>query len=93
MAADLKPGDPVRVREDYPPGHIRTPVFIRGKQGVITRRFGEFDNPEIIAYELTGPKKTLYQVRFRQVDVWPGYAGAANDTLDIDIYEHWLEKA
>lgn len=92
MAAGLKPGDPVQVREDYPPGHIRTPVFIRGKRGVITRVFGAFDNPEITAYELTGPKKTLYEVRFRQVDVWPDYAGSATDTIDIDIYEHWLER-
>jgi hypothetical protein len=23
--------------------------------------------------------------------VWPDYAGAAGDTIDIDIYEHWLQ--
>lgn len=92
MAADLKPGDAVRVREDYPPGHIRTPVFIRGKEGVITRAFGAFENPEIAVYELEGPKKMLYQVRFRQTDIWPDYAGPQQDTLDIDIYEHWLDK-
>ena len=93
MAAGLKPGDSVRVREDYPPGHIRTPVFIRGKAGVVIRVFGEFENPEIAVYELEGPKKTLYQVRFRQADLWPDYTGPAQDTLDIDIYEHWLERA
>ena len=93
MAKLYEPGEAVRVREDYPPGHIRTPVFIRGKYGVITRNFGEFDNPEITTSELEGPQKTLYEVRFRQVDVWPDYAGSDSDTLDIDIYEHWLEKA
>ena len=93
MAAELEPGTSVCVREDYPPGHIRTPVFIRGKQGVITRNFGYFDNPEITTYEIEGPQKTLYQVRFRQVDIWPDYTGPEHDTLDIDIYEHWLEKA
>ncbi len=93
MAAELEPGTSVRVREDYPPGHIRTPVFIRGKQGVITRNFGYFDNPEITTYEIEGPQKTLYQVRFRQVDIWPDYTGPEHDMLDIDIYEHWLEKA
>lgn len=93
MAAPLEPGQAVLVREDYPPGHIRTPVFIRGKRGVITRNFGKFDNPEITTYELEGPQKALYQVRFRQIDVWPDYGGSENDTLDIDIYEHWLEKA
>ena len=93
MANTFAPGEAVRVREDYPPGHIRTPVFIRGKRGVITRDFGQFDNPEITTYELQGPQKSLYEVRFRQIDVWPDYTGSDNDTLDIDIFEHWLEKA
>ena len=93
MAKPFAPGQAVRVREDYPPGHIRTPVFIRGKHGVITRDFGEYDNPEITTYELEGPQKTLYEVRFRQIDVWPDYAGSEADTLDIDIFEHWLEPA
>jgi len=30
-------------------------------------------------------------VRFRQRDVWPDYAGPEGDTVDIEIYEHWLE--
>jgi hypothetical protein len=93
MASSFEPGEAVRVREDFPPGHIRTPVFIRGKRGVITRDFGEFDNPEITTYELEGPQKTLYEVRFRQTDVWPDYAGSHSDTLDVDIFEHWLEPA
>jgi nitrile hydratase len=86
-------GDRVRVREDYPPGHIRTPVYIRGKEGVVTRSFGDFDNPEVVAYGLAGPKKTLYEVRFRQAEIWPDYAGGATDTIDIDIYDHWLDRA
>jgi len=92
MSNSLTPGEAVRVRNDYPPGHIRTPVFIRGKRGVITRDFGKFDNPEITTYELQGPQKILYGVRFRQIDVWPDYAGSDNDTLNVDIFEHWLEK-
>ena len=49
MAKDLSPGDRVRVREDFPPGHIRTPVYVRGKEGVVTRGFGAFPNPEVLA--------------------------------------------
>lgn len=87
-------GDKVTVREDYPPGHIRTPVYIRGKQGVITRCFGAFRNPERLAIGEDGnPKKVLYEVQFRQMDLWPDYKGGAADTLLIDIYEHWLERA
>ncbi|MDE2476486.1 MAG: nitrile hydratase subunit beta, partial [Alphaproteobacteria bacterium] len=36
--------------------------------------------------------KALYEVRFRQKDLWPDYSGSDADTLDIDIYEHWLAK-
>jgi nitrile hydratase len=83
----------VRIRDDYPPGHIRTPVYVRGKEGVVTRPFGQFRNPETLAIGRDGrPEKTLYEVRFRQQDLWPDYRGAASDTVLIDIYEHWLER-
>lgn len=93
MTDAFAPGDRVRVRADFPPGHIRTPVYVRGKTGTVTRRFGDFENPELLAYRLKGPKKTLYEVRFRQTDLWPDYEGGAIDTVDLDIYDHWLEKA
>jgi hypothetical protein len=91
--AEFAPGDHVRVREDFPPGHIRTPVYVRGKEGVVKRKFGKFPNPEVLALGRDGfPAKTLYEVRFRQKDIWPDYRGSDTDTLDIDIYEHWLAK-
>jgi len=90
---EYSPGTRVRVREDYPPGHIRTPVYVRGREGVVTRIFGRFPNPETLAIGRDGlPKRTLYEVRFKQQDLWPDYAGNAADTLDIDIYEHWLTR-
>lgn len=91
--AEFSAGERVRVRADFPPGHVRTPVYVRGKTGVVTRQFGSFKNPELAAYRLTGPKKVLYQVRFRQTDLWPRYAGSEADTVDLDLYSHWLEKA
>lgn len=93
MADRFSPGEDVRVRDDYPPGHIRTPVYIRGKKGVVTRAFGAFKNPETLALGLDGlPPKALYEVRFRQKDVWPDYAGPEGDALLLDLYEHWLVK-
>ena len=91
--AKLAPGERVRVREDFPPGHFRTPVYIRGKVGVVTRRFGEFSDPERLALRLDGPKRTLYEVRFRQADVWADYRGPEHDSVDIDLYDNWLERA
>jgi hypothetical protein len=87
-----KVGDRVRVKSVYPPGHRRTPAYIRGKTGVIERICGAFPNPEELAYGFDGePKRVLYRVRFPQKHVWPGYAGPDNDVIEMEIYEHWLE--
>jgi nitrile hydratase len=85
-------GDRVLVTRSYPPGHRRTPSYIRGKQGVIERVCGVFPNPEELAYGFSGePKRVLYRVRFEQQQVWPDYQGPAHDFLEMEIYEHWLE--
>jgi len=90
----FKPGDAVTVRRAYPPGHIRTPHYIRGKSGVVERICGSFANPEELAYGRNGlPAQPLYRVRFTQGQVWPDYTGTAGDSLDIEIYEHWIEPA
>jgi hypothetical protein len=87
-------GDVVQVAGVNPPGHRRTPFYIRGKQGVIERVCGEFSNPEELGYGFDGlPKKRLYRVRFRQKDLWADYDGAAGDTVDVDVYEHWLSRS
>lgn len=88
------PGDRVRVAEVNPPGHRRTPFYVRGKVGVIERACGEFLNPEELGYGFSGtPRRQLYRVRFRQHDIWPAYQGHPDDTIDVDIYEHWLSPA
>ncbi len=92
MSARFAPGDSVHVREAFPPGHIRTPWYIRGKSGLVERICGEFRNPETLAYAGDGePKQVLYRVRFFQRDVWPDYDGDESDTVDIELYQHWLE--
>lgn len=94
MTGPFLPGDRVRVIRTNPPGHRRTPYYIRGKTGVIERVCGAFPNPEELAYGFDGlPRKNLYRVRFRQTEVWPDYKGPTDDTVDVDIYEHWLQPA
>ena len=86
-------GEKVRVRAAAPLGHIRTPFYIRGCVGEIERLCGSFPNPEELAQMRDGlPAQPLYRVRFRQKDVWPEYQGPESDTVDIEIYQHWLEK-
>ena len=85
-------GQRVVVARRYPPGHLRTPYYIRGKSGVIERVLDAFPNPEERAYGRNGlPQKVLYRVRFPMTDLWPEYAGPSQDCLEVEIFEHWLE--
>lgn len=87
-------GDRVRVRRAFPPGHFRTPAYVRGRTGVIVTVIGTFPDPEELAYGRDGmPGRTLYRVRFNQTDLWTDYTGSRADTLDIDLYDHWLDQA
>ncbi|MGH6968943.1 MAG: SH3-like domain-containing protein, partial [Stellaceae bacterium] len=53
---------------------------------------GPFPNPEELAYNRSGlPAQPLYRVRFRQREIWPDYVGNEADTLDVEIFQHWLE--
>lgn len=91
MTRLLNAGERVRVAAINPPGHRRTPYYIRGKEGVIERACGQFANPEELGHGFDGlPKKHLYRVRFKQVELWDHYEGADSDTVDVDVYEHWL---
>jgi nitrile hydratase subunit beta len=86
------PGDLVRVRVAHPPGHLRTPAYIRGRRGAVERLCGAFANPEELAYNRPGlPRQPLYRVRFRQAELWQDYTGPATDTVEVEIYQHWLE--
>lgn len=99
MSARFEVGERVAVHYWDPPEiprkpHLRTPFYIRGKTGAVERICGDFRNPEGLAYGEDGlPKQTLYRVRFAQTHIWPDYTGSSHDTVDIEIYEHWLEKA
>ena len=84
--------DTVKVRTMFPPGHIRTPYYLRGKIGTVERALGPFGNPEVQAYRQTGVKRDLYRVRFTMAEIWGDEAENPGDTLDAEIFAHWLEK-
>jgi len=74
-------------------GHMRAPVYCRNQTGVIERCCGVFGNPETLAYGEDGtPEQPLYRVRFKQTDLWPTYSGSTSDSIEIEIYQHWLTK-
>lgn len=82
----------VLVKSMMPPGHVRTPAYLRGKRGVIERELGEFANPERAAYRLKKEMQPLVRVRFSMGEIWGEAAENPDDTLDAEIYAHWLEK-
>jgi nitrile hydratase len=93
MSGVLVAGDAIRVRNAFPPGHVRTPYYLRGHRGVIDGVIGRFADPEELAYGRDGlPEKVLYRVRFVQSELWPDYQGPPTDSLVVDIYEHWLMR-
>jgi hypothetical protein len=52
------------------------------------RLCGSFPKPEKLAYNRSElPAQPLYRVRFMQMTVWPDYAGADPDTINIEIYQ------
>ncbi len=93
----LVPGDKVRVRNDWPEAqgakvHVRTPHFLRGREGRIERHLGRFGDPGSLAKGGDGlPKLDLYMVAFERADLFPGTA-RGRETLTADLYDNWLEK-
>jgi len=88
-------GTRVRVKDDWPetrgPVHLRTPHYLRGREGVVMRALGAFPNPEDLAFARPAASKTLYHVAFDQPPVWQ--EGRSGDELLVELYEHWLEPA
>ncbi len=82
----------MRVRPDMPPGHVRTPAYLRGKTGWVERRLGPFPNPEELAYGHKGNRLPVMRLRFTMAEVWGAGAETPDDTIDAEIYAHWLEE-
>lgn len=93
MRPVARPGSRVRVRAMMPPGHIRTPAYLRGRTGIVERTLGAFGNPEQLAYGVPAARQQLYRVRFTMAEIWGDAAENPDDTLDAEIYAHWLEPA
>ncbi len=91
----LSAGARVRVRDDWPeqrgPVHIRTPHYLRGRQGVVAAHLGDFANPEDLAFGRPAPRRALYHVAFAAPAIFAD--AAPGDDLLVEIFEHWLEPA
>lgn len=98
-AVQFGKGDYVKVRPENAAvrprkPHLRTPGYLFGLVGVVERQcVGMAANPEGLAFRQELPRQPLYRVTFHQQDTWEGYTGSAADTLDVEVYQAWLEPA
>ena len=86
-------GQRVRIADRTPPVHHRVPCYAKGQVGTIERVCGMHGQPETFIRGSGDPLTRLYRVRIPQTDLWPAYTGDADDKLEIEIFEHWLEDA
>ena len=87
-------GEAVRLKRMAPPGHVRTPWYLRGRTGIIERDLGESHDPEALAYGWPEiPRRRLYRVRFTMAEVWGDRAERPEDRIDAEVFDHWLEPA
>jgi len=89
-AQKFKPGDRVRVREDYVPGHVRMPGYIRGKTGVVVSESPAYPFPDAHAHSVGAADEPTYDVRFRTEDLWPNSADPA--LVHVGVFQSYLER-
>jgi nitrile hydratase subunit beta len=87
----FQPGDRVRVRDDYVPGHVRMPGYIRGKAGVVVSESPAYPFPDAHAHGMAAEDEPTYDVRFRSEDLWPNSADAA--LIHVGVFQSYLERA
>ena len=85
------PGDRVRVKADYVPGHIRMPGYIRGKCGVVVSESPAYPFPDAHAHDVEAHDEPTYDVRFRSEDLWPNSSDPA--LVHVGVFQSYLERA
>ena len=87
-------GDKVVVRELPVLLYTRTQEYVRGATGEIARVSYESPAAEDETWDTPDAKpEWFYIVRFNLAELWHGYTGPGNDTLQTEIPERWLEAA
>jgi nitrile hydratase len=85
------PGDRVRVRGDYVPGHSRMPGYIRGKTGVVISESPAYPFPDAHAHGVVAAEEPTYDVRFKSEELWPNSADAA--LVHVAVFQSYLKRA
>jgi nitrile hydratase len=90
----FKLGQRVRARTINPEGHTRLPRYTRGRVGTVVRYNGAFplQDTDVNGIWLGGRAQEVYTVRFSARELW-GNEASARDTVHVDLWEDYLERA
>lgn len=90
--AKFKVGDKVRVKNLPDIFYSRSQIYTRGAEATINELVYESPPAEDESWDNTDNPEWFYSLIFRQKDLWPEYPDAyANDTLETELSERWLE--
>ena len=87
----FKPGERVRVKLDFVPGHIRLPAYIRGKVGMVVGESPAYPFPDAHAHGIHAEDEPTYDVRFHAEDLWPN--GCDPALVHVGVFQSYLERA
>jgi nitrile hydratase subunit beta len=87
----FKPGDRVRVKNDFFAGHVRMPGYIRGKPGVVVGESPVYPFPDAHAHGVKAADEPTYDVAFRTEDLWPNSADPA--LVHVGVFQSYLDRA
>ena len=87
----FKKGDRVRVKEEFVPGHIRMPAYIRGKTGTVVDESPAYPFPDAHAHGVHAEDEPTYDVAFKSEDLWPN--GADKALVHVGVFQSYLEPA
>jgi nitrile hydratase subunit beta len=83
-------GETVRVRNEYVPGHVRMPAYIRGKTGVVVAISPHYPFPDAAGHGMQAPMEPTYDVLFRSRDLWPD---SCDDAFNhVGVFQSYLER-
>jgi hypothetical protein len=88
-------GDRVRILMRSPVGHYRMPIYLRGKIGSVESIIDPpgLDNEEEGYGRNAGGKRHYYRLAIPLTEIWADYLSSLRDSIRVEVFETWLEKA